>query len=151
MVTLAVLGVSTWCTYRFTKQTASLYNVLSDYSSNLTSAENAKQSIKSGIAGYIVLMIATPTLFSLTVAGGQTIAALYTRRQTAYLARLLLDRSDDQIDNNVLYHSRHISALPNVFSHDIAELNSQLFYFIFGHVYYAGVIGMLRRSKFSCR
>ncbi len=140
-MTLAVLGVSTWCTYRFTKETASLYSVLSDYSSNSISLAEAKQSIKSNIVNYIILMVATPALFSLTVGGGQILATLYTRRQMVYLTRLLLDRSMDEYENNVLYHSKHMTAIPNFLSHDIAELNTQLFYLIIGHVYYTGIIG----------
>jgi hypothetical protein len=142
-LTLAVLGVSTWATYRFTKQTASLYTVLSDYSSSLISLDEAKQSIKSNIVSYVILMVATPALFSLTVGGGQILATLYTRRQMVYLTRLLLDEIKDEYENNVLYHSRQMTAIPNCLSHDIAELNSQLFYFIFGHVYYTGIIGKI--------
>jgi hypothetical protein len=86
-------------------------------------------------------MVATPALFSLTVGGGQILATLYTRRQMVYLTRLLLDRSMDEYENNVLYHSKHMTAIPNFLSHDIAELNTQLFYLIIGHVYYTGIIG----------
>ncbi|CAF0979834.1 unnamed protein product [Adineta ricciae] len=139
IVTLLLLGISTWCTYRFTKQTASLYNVLSDYSSSLISLDSAKQRITSDIVGYAILTIATPTLFSLTVGGGQTIASLYSRRQMIYLVDFLLDGND----NNLLYHSRHLTQIPSFISHDISELNSQLFYFIFGHIYYTGVIGQI--------
>jgi len=142
-LTLTVLGVSTWCTYRFTKQTASLYSVLSDYSSSLISLDQAKQSIKSNIVSYVILMVATPALFSLTVGGGQVLATLYTRRQMVYVTRLLLDGSTDEYENNVLYHSRHMTAIPNFLSHDIAELNSQFFYLIIGHVYYTGIIGKI--------
>ena len=139
--TLTVLGVSTYCTYRFTKQTASLYSVLSDYSSSLITLADAKQSIKSNIAAYVSLMIATPALSALASGGGQVLATLYTRRQMIYVVRLLLDRSTDQDANNLLYHSRHIEAIPNFLSHDIGELNSQFFYLIIGHIYYTGVIG----------
>lgn len=86
-------------------------------------------------------MIATPALFSLTVGGGQMFATFYTRRQTIYLSRLLLDGSTNEYENNLLYHSRHMTAIPNFLSHDIAELNRQFFYLIFGHVYYTGIIG----------
>ena len=136
-----ILGVSTWCTYRFTKQTASLYNVLSEYSSNLISLADAKQTVKSNIAAYVVLMIATPALFALATGGGQVLATLYTRRQMIYIARLLLDRSAGQVANNLLYHSKHMEVIPNFLSHDIAELNSQFFYLIIGHIYYTGIIG----------
>ncbi|UJR10859.1 hypothetical protein I4U23_015047 [Adineta vaga] len=117
IVTLVILGASTWCTYRFTKQTASLYNVLSDYT--------------------------TPALFSLTVGGGQIIATLYSRRQMLYLTHFFLDRSENEKENNLVYHSRHMTVIPNFLSHDISEFNNQLFYFIFGHIYYTGVIGQI--------
>jgi hypothetical protein len=97
--------------------------------------------ITSSIVSYIILMIATPALFSLTVGGGQVLATLYTRRQMVYLTRLLLDGSTDEYQNNLLYHSRHLIAIPNFLSHDIAELNSQFFYLIIGHIYYTGIIG----------
>ncbi len=86
-------------------------------------------------------MIATPALFSLTVGGGQILATLYTRRQMVYVSRLLLDAPVDDHENNLLYHSRHMVAVPNFLSHDIAELNSQFFYLIIGHIYYTGLIG----------
>jgi hypothetical protein len=140
-LTLAVLGASTWCTYRFTKETAALYSVLSDYGSSTISLDQAKQSIKSNITSYVVLMVATPALFSLTVGGGQLIATLYTRRQMIYLARLLLDGPREEYENNLVYHSKHIVAIPNFLSHEIAALNSELFHLIFGHVYYTGIIG----------
>lgn len=136
-----MLGLSTWCTYRFTKQTASLYNVLSEYSSSLISLDEAKQTIKSNIAAYVTLMIATPTLFALATGGGQVLATLYTQRQMIYLARLLLDRSSDEDVNNLLYHSKHMQMIPNILSHDIAELNRQFFYLLIGHIYYTGIIG----------
>lgn len=137
-MTLVVLGLSTWTTYLFTKQTASLYSVLSDYASNLLTLVQAKQSIQSNIAGYLLLMIATPALFASTVAGGQILATLYTRRQITYFTHLLLGRNDD---NQLLYHSEQMATIPNALSHDIAELNSQVFYLIFGHIYYTGLIG----------
>ncbi|CAF1482417.1 unnamed protein product [Rotaria sordida] len=143
LLTLGVLGASTWSTYKFTKQTASLYSVLSDYGSGSISLVQAKESIKSNIVNYVILMVATPTLFSLTVGGGQLLATLYTRRQMVFLARLLLDRSFEEYENNLLYHSRHMTAVPNILSHDIAELNSQVFHFIFGHIYYTGIIGQI--------
>ena len=136
-----MLGVSTYCTYRFTKQTASLYSVLSDYSSSLITLAEAKQSIKSNIVIYVILMVATPASFSLATGGGQILATLYTRRQMIYIARLLLDGAVDGYENNLLYHSRHMTAIPNILSDDIAELNSQFFYLIIGHIYYTGVIG----------
>ncbi|CAF1341145.1 unnamed protein product [Rotaria sordida] len=123
LLTLGVLGASTWSTYKFTKQTASLYSVLSDYGSGSISLAQAKESIKSNIVNYVILMVATPTLFSLTVGGGQLLATLYTRRQMVFLARLLLDRSFEEYENNLLYHSRHMTAIPNILSHDIAEMN----------------------------
>jgi hypothetical protein len=127
LLTLGVLGASTWTTYVFTKQTASLYSVLSDYSSGSISIAEAKELIKSSITSYVILMVATPALFSLTAGGGQVLSTLYTRRQMVFLARLLLDGGTDEYENNVLYHSRHMTAISNFLS----------------HVYYTGIIGKI--------
>ena len=143
LLTLAVLGASTWSSYRFTKQTASLYEVLSNYASGSVSLTQAKDSIKSDITSYVILMIATPALFSLTVGGGQLLATLYTRRQMVFFARLLLDGPLQMYQNNLLYHSRRMTTIANVLSHDIAELNRDVFHLIFGHVYYMGIIGQI--------
>lgn len=109
----------------------------------MISLDEAKQLVKSNIVSYVILMIATPTLFSLTVGSGQMLATFYTRRQMIYITRLLLDGSTQEYENNLLYHSRHITAIPNFLSHDIAELNSQFFYLIIGHIYYTGIIGKI--------
>lgn len=145
VLTLCIVGVSTWCSYRFTIGTASLYRILSDYGSNLTSLDQAKQTIKSNIASYVVLLIATPALFALATGCGQIIATLYTRRQMAYVSRLLLDVQIIGYENHLLYHSRQMKEIPNFLSHDIAELNSQIFYLTIGHIYYTGVIGKYDR------
>ena len=119
-----------------------MYSVLSDYSSDLITIAQAKQSIKSNLLSYFLLTFATPAFFALTVAGGQILATLYTRRQMVYLTHFLLQSNENQL----LYHSEGMKMIPNALSHDIAELNSQVFYLLFGHIYYTGLIGQVDPS-----
>ena len=138
-----MVGIATWTFYAFIDRTAALYNGLSGYAGGSLSLEEAKQSVKSNIASYILIVLATPASYSLSIGGGRVLASLYTRRQVAYLSRLLLDDSEARHANNLLYHSRCMSMIPNLLSHKIAELNIEVFNLLFGQVYYVGIISKL--------
>jgi hypothetical protein len=142
-----MVAIATWTYYLFTDRTAVLFGGLSGYSSGSISVDQAKELVKSNIVQYIMIIVAASVTYVLTVGGGRVLATLYTRRQLIYLARLLLDSSLEENDNNLLYHSRHISVIPHFLSHDIAQLNTEIFNFIFGHIYYAGIISKTLMSN----
>jgi hypothetical protein len=77
-------------------------------------------------------------VYSLQLGIGQFLGALYTRRQSAFISRLLLDDDENQY---TLYHTSTLKLLPNIISHDLGELNVQLFYLLIGSIYYNGLIG----------
>jgi hypothetical protein len=138
-----MVGIATWTFYAFIDRTAALYNGLSGYASGSISLNEAKQSVKSDIVSYIIIVVATAVSYSLSTGGGRVLASLYTRRQLDYLSRLLLDDFEGEHANNLLYHSRHISVIPNFLSHKIAELNTEVFNLLFGQVYYVGIISKI--------
>ena len=144
-----MVGISTWTFYTFTDRTALLYSGLSSYSTGSISFDQAKELVKSNLVQYVVIIMATAVSYVLTVGGGRILAALYTRRQLIYLAHLLLDSCGKENANNLLYHSRDMSVIPHVLSHDIAQLNIELFNFLFGHIYYAGIISKTLMSGFE--
>jgi hypothetical protein len=116
-LTLTIVGVATWSFYTYIDRTAALYNGLSGYSSGSISLTEAKQSIKSDIVSYIIIVVITAASYSLSTGGGRVLASLYTRRQLDYFSRLLLDDFVEEHANNLLYHSRHMSEISNLFSH----------------------------------
>jgi hypothetical protein len=138
-----MVGIATWTFYDFIDRTAALYNGLSSYAGGSVSLTEAKQLVTSDIVSYIFIVMATPASYSLSTGGGRVLASLYTRRQLIYLSRLLLDDFQDEYANNLLYHSRHMSGIPNFLSHDIAELNTEVFNLLFGQVYYVGIISKI--------
>ncbi|CAF1070645.1 unnamed protein product [Adineta steineri] len=140
-------GVNTWAFYTFIDRTAALYNGLTSYASGTISLTEAKQSIISDIASYIVIVVVVPTAYSLSAGGGRVLASLYTRRQLNYLSRLLLDDFGEEHPNNLLYYSRHMSEIPNSLSHEIAELNTEIFNLLFGQVYYVGIIILFKKWR----
>ncbi len=139
-----MVGVDTWSFYAFINRTATLYNGLSGYASGSISITEAKQAIKSDIVSYILIVVVVPASYALGAGGGRALASLYTRRQLDYLSRLLLDDfGEEHANNNLLYHSRQISVIPNFLSHEIAELNTEIFNLLFGQVYYVGIISKI--------
>jgi hypothetical protein len=136
-----MVGIATWTYYMFTDRTALLYGGLSGYATGSISLDQAKELVKSNLVQYIVILVSALVAYVLAVGGGRVLAALYTRRQLIYLARLLLDNSKKENENNLLYHSRDLSVIPHFLSHDVAQLNTELFNFIFGYIYYSGIIG----------
>ncbi|CAF1281965.1 unnamed protein product [Rotaria sordida] len=135
LLSLIMAGISTWSFYIFVDRTAALYNGLSGYASGSITLDEAKQSIKSDIVSYILIIITIPITYSLSVGGGRALASLYTRRQLNYLSRLLLDAFEIDNANNLLYYSRHMSMIPNFISHEIAELNTEVFNILFGQAH----------------
>ena len=132
-----MVSIATWTFYAFIDQTATLYNGLSAYASGTVSLAKTKQLIKSGIINYILIVVAAAASYSFTAGGGRLLASLYTRRQMNYVSHFLLNA------NNLLYHSRHMLDIPNILSHDIAELNTEVFNILFGHIYYVGIISRI--------
>ncbi|CAF3874032.1 unnamed protein product [Adineta steineri] len=147
LLSLIMAGVNTWAFYTFIDRTAALYNGLTSYASGTISLTEAKQSIISDIASYIVIVVVVPTAYSLSAGGGRVLASLYTRRQLNYLSRLLLDDFGEEHPNNLLYYSRHMSEIPNSLSHEIAELNTEIFNLLFGQVYYVGIIILFKKWR----
>jgi hypothetical protein len=135
-----MVGIATWTYYMFTDRTALLYSGLSGYGSGSISLDQAKELVKSNLVEYILIIVSTSVSYVLALGGGRVLATLYTRRQLIYLARLLLDNSKKENENNLLYHSRDLSVIPHFLSHDVAQLNTELFNFIFGYTYYPGMI-----------
>lgn len=86
-------------------------------------------------------------LYSIQLGLGQLLGALYTRRQSMYISRLLLDDDENQY---TIYHTSTLKLLPNIISHDLAEMNIQLFYLLVGSIYYNGIIGMLIKFQNFC-
>ena len=138
-----MVGIATWSFYTFINQTAALYNGLSGYASGSVSLTEAKQLVKSDMVSYILIVLVTPGSYALSTGGGRVLASLYTRRQLNYLSRLLLDDLGEEHANNLLYHSRQISVIPNLLSHEIAELNTEVFNLLFGQIYYVGIISKI--------
>ena len=120
-----------------------LYGGLSGYASGSVSLVEAKQLVTSNIVSYIFIIVATAATYALSTGGGRILASLYARRQLKYLSRLILDDPVEEHANNLLYHSRHMSVIPNFLSHDIIELNIEIFNLLFGQVYYVGIISKI--------
>ena len=99
----------------------------------------ARAKIQHLIVGLILQIVGLTVLYSAQLGIGQLLGALYTRRQSVYLARLLLNDDENQY---TLYHTSALKLLPNIISHDLAELNVQLFYLLIGSIYYNGLIGI---------
>ena len=135
--------MGTWVYYLFIHRTAAQYNSLSGYAGGTISHDEAKRLIESDILTYILIVIATPVTYAFSTGGGRLLASLYTRRQLNYLSCFLLDEFGDEHANNLLYHSRQMSGIPNLLSHDIADLNTEIFNLLFGHVYYFGIISKI--------
>ncbi|CAF1101769.1 unnamed protein product [Adineta steineri] len=71
LLSLIMAGVNTWAFYTFIDRTAALYNGLTSYASGTISLTEAKQSIISDIASYIVIVVVVPTAYSLSAGGGR--------------------------------------------------------------------------------
>ncbi|UJR19349.1 hypothetical protein I4U23_022478 [Adineta vaga] len=149
LLSLIMAGVDTWSFYTFINRTAILYNGLSGYASGSISLNEAKQSIKSDIVSYVLIVLVIPVSYSLSAGGGRALASLYTRRQLNYLSHLLLDNFEKEHTNNLLYYSRHMSTISNIFSNEIAEMNTEVFNLLFGQVYYVGIIINLQAEQIA--
>ena len=101
--------------------------------------ENVKDRILDQLPEYIILQLWSTLGSTLIVGPGQTLAALYTRRQFSYIAQVVFGNNDPL--DYTLYHSRHLTSLASLLSNDLAEMNRQLCYFLFGHIYNNGMLG----------
>lgn len=87
---------------------------------------------------YLLHLFGLTLLYTVQLGVGQFIGTLYTRRQLNYVSRLLLDDDEHQY---TIYHTAALKLLPSIISHDLADMNVQLFYLLIGSMYYNGIIG----------
>ncbi|UJR27951.1 hypothetical protein I4U23_009210 [Adineta vaga] len=137
---LIILGCYTYISYRLTVQTGAIFKILPDYAASTIDINQGRAQIKHLVWQLLLHIIGLSLLYSIQLALGQYLSALYTRRQSRYIARLLLD--DDE-NHSTLYHTSTLKMLPNIISHELAELNVQLFYLLIGSIYYNGILGVL--------
>lgn len=122
-----------------TVQTGAIFNILPNYAASRINITEARSQIGALIWGFSLQIIGLSILYSAQLGVGQLLSALYTRRQSVYIAQVLL--SDDE-NQYTLYHASALKLLPNIISHDLAEMNVQLFYLLIGSIYYNGFIGI---------
>lgn len=120
-------------------QTGAIFNILPDYAASKTTIAQAQARIRELIWGFVLHIVGLSLLYSAQLGIGQLLGALYTRRQSIYIARALLDDDENEY---TLYHSSSLKLLPSIISHDLAEMNTQLFYLLIGSIYYNGFIGI---------
>jgi hypothetical protein len=103
----------------------------------------AKARIKAQVGDLIGFNIGTMTAFGAIMGFGQWIAALYTKRQSIHIAKLMLT-------NNRLYTAQRqptdtisIEQLPTLLSSDLPALNEHLCYVLFGSLFYGGVFSII--------
>ncbi|CAF1494831.1 unnamed protein product [Adineta steineri] len=126
-----LLSLYSYISYGLATQTGTIFRVLNDYAASNITITEAQERIKSQSVILILRITSATILVSAEVAGGQLIASFYTQRQASYIGKLLLN-------DNTMYHSQH-TLLPNIISHDLAELNTNLFYLLFGSIYFNGL------------
>lgn len=131
--------------YRVTVQTGAIFTVMPNYAAKTIDIDQGRSEIRQLIWIYLLHLISLTLLYSAQLGIGQYIGALYTRRQSSYIARLLLDDEEHQY---TLYHTTTLKLLPGIISHDLADMNVQLFYLLIGSMYYNGIIG--KRKIFTC-
>ncbi|CAF1168247.1 unnamed protein product [Didymodactylos carnosus] len=130
------LGVYCYLGYRLATQTGTIFQVLGDYAGEKITIDQARSKIKGDsliLTGYI---LGVAISYSLIISSGQIISSLYTKRQLLSIGHLLF-----QYDT--MYHSKHVTLIPNMLSHDLHEFNTQLFHFLFGSIYYNGILGTI--------
>jgi hypothetical protein len=141
---LIILGCYTYISYRLTVQIGAIFNVLPDYAASIIDINEGRFKIRYLIGSFILHIISLTLLYSAQIGIGQYLSALYTRRQSIYISRILLD--DDE-NHYTLYHTSNLKHLPNIISHDLSELNIQLFYLLIGSIYYNGIIGIIKQKN----
>ena len=120
-------------------QTGAIFNILPDYAASRIDIVEGRSRIQTLIWDFSLQIIGLSVLYSAQLGVGQLLSALYTRRQSDYIARLLLNDDENQY---TLYHASALKLLPNIISHDLGEMNVQLFYLLIGSIYYNGFIGI---------
>lgn len=133
-----MLGCYSYVSYRLTAQTGAIFQILPDYAASIINIEEARARLSRLIWDLVLQIIGASVLYSTQLGIGQILGSLYTRRQSLYIARLLLNDDENQY---TLYHTSTLKLLPNILSHDLAEMNTQLFYLVVGSIYYNGLIG----------
>ena len=126
-------------------QTGAIFQILPDYAASRTDIHEGRSRMRQLVGGFISQIIGVNVLFSIIMSTGQVLGTLYTRRQSIYIARLLLDDDDDNENQHTIYHTSTLKLLPSIISHDLAELNAQLFHLLVGSMYYDGMIGMIKK------
>ena len=136
------MGCYTYISYRLTVQTGAIFRILPDYAASKIDIQEGRSRIARLVWQLLLHIFGLSTLYSIQLCIGQYLAALYTHRQSRYIARLLLD--DDE-NHSTLYHTSTLKLLPNIISHELADLNVQLFYLLIGSIYYNGLIGKFEK------
>jgi len=135
LCSVLLLGLYVYVNYRLVSQTGTIFRVLSDYAASNISITIAKQRLKSEGVILMLHIISLTLLSSAHIGGGQLIASLSTQRQMSYIGKLLLTY-------DTMYHSQN-KLLPSIISHDLANFNENLFYFLFGSIYFNGFFSKL--------
>ena len=136
---LIVLVCYTIITYRRTIQTGEIFRVLPNYAASQIDINQSRKQIIDLLWNYLLNLFGLTILYSIQLSIGQYLGSLYTRRQSNYLGRLLLD--DDDEHQYTLYRTISFKYLPTLISHDLAEMNVQLFYLLIGSMYFNGILG----------
>lgn len=135
---LIVLGCYTYITYRRTIQTGDIFRVMPNYASGQIDLLHGRKEIVGLIWSYLLYLFGLTFFYTIQLSIGQYLSSLYTRRQSNYIGRLLLEDDEYQY---TLYNTARLKYLPGVISHDLADMNVQLFYLLIGSMYFNGMIG----------
>lgn len=141
---MIILGGYSYISYRFTVQTGDIFSVMPNYAASKIDINQGRKEISRLVWIYLLYLFGLTFLNAIQLSLGQFLGAIYTRRQSIYIARLLLDDEEHQY---TLYHTTSLKLLPSVNSHDLSELNAQLFYFLMGSMYYHGILGKCNIQK----
>lgn len=119
-----------------------------NYAAGKIDINEGRKQILHLIWVYLLHLLGLTLLYTAQLGIGQFIGALYTRRQLNYVSRLLLDDEEHQY---TIYHTAALKLLPSIISHDLADMNVQLFYLLIGSMYYNGIIGKRKHLFFGVR
>ena len=109
-----------------------------NYASGKIDILQGRKEILGLIWSYLLHLFGLTLLYTIQLSIGQYLSSLYTQRQSNYIGRLLLDDDEYQY---TLYNTEKLKYLPGVISHDLADMNVQLFYLLIGSMYFNGMIG----------
>lgn len=143
LVALGLVAVHAYYVYQLAISTASIFSVLGDYAAGDLTIAEGRNIIGNDIGKVIGYNLGSLTAFCIEMGIGQYLAALYSRRQCVHLGAKYIFRSKllffyyEACKNKeeVLTEDRIVS----LFASDIPEMNSNLFHFLFGSIYYNGI------------